>query len=182
MKKRKGSTALFGAIALGAVVWLWVRSYAHGDGIAIFLDGGRTWGVTSLKGQILFAATDIKLGGGRAWSAQTLSTSVEEMGALSMALLDDGTGRARGTWGFAMSSQPKDFLGLQGARAGAIGLPHWVLAGLFLWPVAMWGRYRIVVMRRRKRGCCLACGYDLRGGSNTCPECGTGKPSAKPTT
>lgn len=30
-----------------------------------------------------------------------------------------------------------------------------------------WRQYR-----RRKLGLCLACGYDLRGSSNQCPECG----------
>jgi hypothetical protein len=29
--------------------------------------------------------------------------------------------------------------------------------------------------RRRARGECVACGYDLRGGGETCPECVTGR-------
>ena len=46
------------------------------------------------------------------------------------------------------------------------GLSTWT----FFWPLV---RRR----RRRKRGQCLACGYDLRGGTSpTCPECGRQNP------
>ena len=29
--------------------------------------------------------------------------------------------------------------------------------------------------RRAAAGCCLVCGYDMRGGQEVCPECGTAK-------
>lgn len=55
-----------------------------------------------------------------------------------------------------------------------LGPPLLLFAGLstwtFFWPLA---RRRL----RRKRGQCLACGYDLRGSTTaTCPECGDQNP------
>ena len=56
--------------------------------------------------------------------------------------------------------------------------------GLTLWlPLAVFSAYPIAVLiraplrrkRRRKRGLCLRCGYDLTGNvSGVCPECGEG--------
>jgi len=42
-----------------------------------------------------------------------------------------------------------------------------------------WPHERMV--RRRKAGLCLNCGYDLRGGSNRCPECGVACTSSSAT-
>ena len=53
-----------------------------------------------------------------------------------------------------------------------IGLPYWLLAGIFA--ILPWRWF--VLHRREKRramiGCCAACGYDLRASSGRCPECG----------
>jgi len=59
----------------------------------------------------------------------------------------------------------------------AVWVPHWSLALLFAMLPArrmqLWLRSR----RRKARGLCLSCGYDLRGGSQQCPECGSTIPT-----
>jgi hypothetical protein len=54
----------------------------------------------------------------------------------------------------------------------SLWVPHWFLALLFaipgLWPIRVWRRTR----QRGQSGLCVKCGYDLRGGSEKCPECG----------
>lgn len=68
-------------------------------------------------------------------------------------------------------------------RAGAfesrfiIGVPYWfILLILFARPAWRWLRARHVRRRaewRRLRALCHACGYDLRGTAERCPECGS---------
>ena len=51
-------------------------------------------------------------------------------------------------------------------------LPMWsVLAVSAVVPALWWGR-RIRRWRRRAKGLCISCGYDLRGSPSRCPECG----------
>jgi hypothetical protein len=65
-------------------------------------------------------------------------------------------------------------------RNWAVLVPHWMLAAVFgvlpMVNVARWAgrvRRRRVARRRVARGACGRCGYDLRGTTGLCPECGT---------
>jgi hypothetical protein len=59
---------------------------------------------------------------------------------------------------------------------------QWVVIVLMLTP-ALWitirtGRRWWLARIRRRRGLCMECGYDLRGGGGVCPECGAVSRSA----
>jgi len=55
----------------------------------------------------------------------------------------------------------------------AVWAPSWFVAlGSGALP-ARWAYVWLRGRRRERRGMCLRCGYDLRGASEKCPECGT---------
>jgi hypothetical protein len=58
----------------------------------------------------------------------------------------------------------------------AVEVYHPVLIGLLVLPVALYGGVTFLRRRRVRRrldtGLCAGCGYDLRGTSGRCPECG----------
>ena len=64
-----------------------------------------------------------------------------------------------------------------------IVVPHWLLAALAAaLPVRwLWTRRGWLRDRRRERGLCPSCGYDLRASAGRCPECGAvPEPAARP--
>ena len=75
-------------------------------------------------------------------------------------------------------------LGLGVERTPALGTEHlwtiefpfWLLAAtVSMAPIIRFLEFRKhqLVLDRIQRGLCVACGYDLRGSSEKCPECGT---------
>ena len=62
-------------------------------------------------------------------------------------------------------------------HANHIGIPLWrVMTLLAVYPTIAFIRGPLRRWRRKKRGQCLKCGYDLTGNeSGVCPECGTRK-------
>jgi hypothetical protein len=52
-------------------------------------------------------------------------------------------------------------------------VPYWMIVVVTLLLPLRAGVTGLRLRRRRRRGLCLACGYDLRGTTDRCPECGT---------
>jgi len=63
----------------------------------------------------------------------------------------------------------------KGVLYGRIRVPLWqIAAALAAYPIFVMARRDETRRRRRSRGQCVACGYDLTGNlSGVCPECGT---------
>jgi hypothetical protein len=53
-------------------------------------------------------------------------------------------------------------------------VPRWLVLFSLTLPLLAWGMNPIRRRRRRRRGLCPACGYDLRATPGRCPECGSG--------
>lgn len=132
-----------------AVVALWAVSYrfppnrAGGD-VVNFTRTNPLWWVISARGRITLCRQD-----GRDWG--------EEFPGFDVA-------------GFKY-----------GGHRGPVGslynvaVPHWFMAAVFLPLPAIWSvgaiRHRRSA-RRRERGLCPQCAYDLRASADRCPECG----------
>jgi hypothetical protein len=57
-------------------------------------------------------------------------------------------------------------------------IPWWVLSPPLALLPALWLRRRFIARRRRAKGLCLKCGFDLRATPVRCPECGAVSPVA----
>jgi hypothetical protein len=66
--------------------------------------------------------------------------------------------------------------GNNGSMWWKLRIPYWLLALIAALPMSLiW-----FTLRRRRPGCCLNCGYDLRATPDRCPECG--RPAEKAAT
>lgn len=60
------------------------------------------------------------------------------------------------------------------SRIKVVALPYWLLALCFAGvPITRVLAIQTTRLRRRRRGACQSCGFDLRASSQRCPECGT---------
>jgi hypothetical protein len=205
-----GRRAAFGFFLLILVSLLYYRSYHHADVMAVFGPGGKIGGLLSHRGQLFFAFSNIDCGSNRAWTIETVSASPEAGAQLRGVLTGDapstgggglfGPGLAMNApaassaattpappvvsqkWGFLVGRHENDALGLQGKWISILAIPHWLLIPITFWPILTWAARKNRQRRRRKTGCCLNCGYDLRDSKDRCPECGAEIPTAQPNT
>jgi hypothetical protein len=88
-------------------------------------------------------------------------------------------GELRSRWIYLMAFSRPDALASATAftQRYILGLPVWYLMCLFsAYPLCALIRGPLRRRRRRKRGLCVGCGYDLTGNvSGICPECGAGR-------
>ena len=60
-----------------------------------------------------------------------------------------------------------------GGRTRQLRVPYWALASATALPPLVWATLGLGHRRRRRlRGLCPACGYDVRASPDRCPECG----------
>jgi hypothetical protein len=168
-----GRRALVGLLLIAAVSTFWWRSYRHCDMLALFGPGGRAGGLVVLRGQLWAIITNIETAD--AWTAQTATASADDGEALRDLLTVSGTPVVARRWQFFLARHQTDAFGFPGKWCGTVGGPVWTLLPFAAWPIVGWIVRRGRVWRRKRRGCCFQCGYDLRGAEERCPECGAPK-------
>jgi hypothetical protein len=88
--------------------------------------------------------------------------------------------------GFGYASQSQSMQGLNDSTVTirAYWLPYWLLAVVTSLVPLRWALVLAIRARRRRRGLCARCGYDVRVSAGLCPECGSPLPlrATRPTT
>lgn len=135
---------------------------ASGNGGVAFLDGTANFdGVVNSSGEL------------RSFGLVSLKQS--ELQDFSQALLDQSAVHV-GRIGIDAAAGPKTPGAIPGLdRYAMLKLPYWLVLLVAGCPVAFAMRRGFIRWRRKRKGRCLACGYDLRMSAGRCPECGTAK-------
>jgi hypothetical protein len=169
-----------------AVCVLWVRSYHYMDAFGgSWLDDDRRTqvkqAVVSSTGSIALRRLDTTfVAAARRWTDEESPPQPLEFNSVAH---NPGP---NSRWNFGSTGTLLNRIGF-GRYEGRTGfddivivtrvtrVPHWALAALFAVPPAAWSRSvaRLLRARRRTRGHCPTCGYDLRASPERCPECGT---------
>ena len=156
-------------LLLATMVVLWIRSRHHADAVGFYTPSGHLEAISSDKGGMLFFFSDIPFGREMGLSADAMSTSAQEFTPIHD-LLFDVTSLKTKLIGFQLASGT---VGQWGWKFSAVIVPYWALLILLaILPLTQF-RGSVVRARRKKRGECLICGYDLRHSQDRCPECGT---------
>jgi len=74
--------------------------------------------------------------------------------------------------GFQITADSTHHPGLDSVFHGVV-VPFWLVGLLSIVPALLAVRKPLCERWRRKHGCCVNCGYDLRATPDRCPECGT---------
>jgi hypothetical protein len=170
------------AILLAVLIVLsvgWARSFAHPDVLAVFGPSGRPLIVTFGHGAVYCCVSNLQLGEQWAyrfaWSREPIAAFDQTLSNVLAATINHaGRFKFLAGEGHPVFDRPRTWFVVA-------GMPLWLA-----WPVVAWLTYRrfVVLIRRRRRktkGLCAVCGYDLRESPRRCPECGTAGVAAMPT-
>jgi len=156
-------------VALWVASWTWsidlyVRLSKSGNAVTVQQIGGRV----EVSYSLLFPGSD--------WghfSFVAYPIPIREFGrkGSSISYRDYLKSRPNFKWNVLT---PPTLLNIGGMRARGFAFPHWLLVVIFaIYPIIFFIRGPYRRYRRRKKGLCLCCGYDLtRNVSGICPECG----------
>lgn len=166
---RRALWAIAGWLLLAAVPVLWVISYARGDSLFWLRHSGPSLMLNHHAGRIGVTFIDAPIGAGSRATWYHLPGADYAQDALDWDYAG-GYPMHGPRWLHWTVYPPGD--GILNVGGLFVVFPHWLLclptAAVLLRAAVRWGRRR----RRRLRGWCIACGYDLRGTPDRCPECG----------
>lgn len=161
----------------------WVRSYRAYDAYS-YPHGGWTGKIGWSRGKLIFldetghsltsawrSTPPVSIGVRQPWAGEP---GVKHHGSFLGAswYVSEG-GKASPTVPLLMMPNGGFIRFTQFAPSREIVIPHWMLAAIFAFLPALWFAGFFIRRVRYRRGCCLACGYNLAGNiSGICPECG----------
>jgi hypothetical protein len=149
-------------IACAACCILWVRSHRFAEGVEVADPKRSLWMTTNPGGMRACWPSPLAMDSDRRWRLSASSSPrVTREGGLVEA--DTTTKRGFGHGITIVNAVPIHH----------IQLPLWAMSALTgAWPIAMIFARVLRKLRRRRRGLCRRCGYDLRASPQQCPECG----------
>ena len=163
-----------------ASVVMWVRSMSTMDRLWHATDGDDLIIISSGRGHFSLIKAD-GLGTawlkGSSWNYRTFEATSESFDHAVKSMWWDSTGHVE-FLGFRVlyndGSSPRNWG--PGSTFWCVIAPIWMIVTITAVPPAYWLLTAPRVRRRRMRkGLCPTCGYDLRGSTGACPECGAGR-------
>ena len=157
---------------LGAllVVALWCRSGWRSDAVAYFTPGGAVQAIASHRGTItIFASTlRVRPRAGNAFDRDSIDPRFFD-GVMEWITAAGRTQAQLAGFGLWSGKIPVKTAG----EFACLRIPNWFLIALFAVATTRAFFRGDRRLRRLIRGLCAECGYDLRGATERCPECGT---------
>ncbi len=158
-------------LPLVAIALLMVRAPARSYYAVFFTPRGEIQGVAAHRGRAFVVLSDLTFGRERGLTMLCDGVVPAALDPTYERVYGEVTDkRERLGFGFARSTA---------APAAAtpvhqvIAVPLWFLGGVALLPPLRLARLALRDRRRRLRGLCARCGYDLRAATDRCTECGT---------
>ena len=151
--------------------WMWARSHARCDLLAIFLHRGNAQVIMSDHGRVTLFVSNLSLGSERAYTYDRVAMRSEEFEFFRVQLLESPP-LPQKVVGLLLGASKANAFGLAGAKYDYLSIPYWMVAAVFGLPLGLGMR---TFWRRRRwdgRQYCAHCGYDLRASLGRCPECG----------